>query len=111
VTAVKQSYGPLMQALEAIANHPQTSSTAAVDANGLADQLQKFEFIFCLHLFEQLLLIMNDESKTLQTEGIDLCTMLDTIEVLVGKLNFRRQSEFDKYWTQWTTSVQFARTH
>ena len=108
VTAVKQSYAPLLQALEEIANHPQTNSTAAVEANGLSEQLQKFEFIFCLLLFEELLLTMNADSKTLQNEGIDLCTMVDTIEVLVGKLNVRRQNEFDRFWQ---ASVQFARTH
>lgn len=79
VRPFKECYKSLIQAFEAIIEYSHDGCERA-EAIGLLRQLQNFQFILLLWVFNDILGVTNSHSDTLQSKDIDLATAIDLVD-------------------------------
>ena len=71
------------------------------DANGLKKNIEKFDFIVFIVIWERLLLTINAASRTLQSVEIDLSAATRLLSMAFGELTYMRDS-----WETLLTTAQ-----
>nr|XP_018910091.1 PREDICTED: uncharacterized protein LOC109039167 [Bemisia tabaci] len=95
--AIFKSYREIISALTEIGENPDQPSTARVEANSIAKQLQKLETAILLLFWNKVLDKFHRYSKKLQTEGLDLQSVLNLyVSLKAFGTSLRNENEFSK---------------
>ena len=101
VTAVKNRYIDILKVLTRICLESKDSKERS-DATGLKHNMEKFEFILFIIIWERLLLTINSASRALQSVEIDLSAATRLLSMAFDELAFMRDS--------WETIITTAKT-
>ena len=100
ILAVFQNYVAIVKALEEIEEGSHDGRVAS-EANGLINQLTKFEFILCLIVMKDLLVKSCTVSDYLQKEDVDIVSAIQVVDTTVKTLReMRTEAQFKKFFDE-----------
>ncbi|CAI6354239.1 unnamed protein product [Macrosiphum euphorbiae] len=98
IRSVINNFNSIVLTLE---NINETDSTHGPDANSISNNIQNFEFIFCLKLMKLVFELTNSLSQHFQKKNANFSTIsILTAATIVELQSLRSDDSFDKIWTE-----------